>query len=198
MEPGWSTGPAGSPSARRANRRSETTRRRPPKPPNWRARRRSTTPSRERPATETDGPADGGRDGFHDVGDVGVGFRGGLGDFGFGFGAFADGFRNDRQADRRSAPARATSRRQSRDPAPQYGVGPRPGTEAALRERASTKGPPVEDLIVTTRGGYHVLRFVETSFDSSVFLHLWLDRDTGNLALARMRLRDLAEKLVLG
>ncbi|MDT9691175.1 hypothetical protein Q5762_23070 [Streptomyces sp. P9(2023)] len=61
-----------------------------------------------------------------------------------------------------------------------------------------TKGPPVEDLIVTTRGGYHVLRFVETAFDSSVFLHLWLDRDTGNLALARIRLRDLAERLVLG
>ncbi|WP_405854061.1 hypothetical protein OG361_15845 [Streptomyces sp. NBC_00090] len=59
-------------------------------------------------------------------------------------------------------------------------------------------GPPVEDLIVTTRAGYHVLRFVETSFDSSVFLHLWLDRDTGNLALARIRLRDLAERLILG
>jgi hypothetical protein len=60
------------------------------------------------------------------------------------------------------------------------------------------EGPPVEDLIVTTRAGYHVLRFVETSFDSSVFLHLWLDRDSGNLALARIRLRDLADKLVLG
>ncbi|MER5966961.1 hypothetical protein [Streptomyces sp. NPDC002057] len=58
--------------------------------------------------------------------------------------------------------------------------------------------PPVEDLIVTTRAGYHVIRFVETSFDSSVFLHLWLDRATGNLALARIRLRDLAERLVLG
>ncbi|WP_017241223.1 hypothetical protein [Streptomyces sp. SS] len=59
-------------------------------------------------------------------------------------------------------------------------------------------GPPVEDLIVTTRAGFHVLRFVQTSFDSSVFLHLWLDRDSGNLALARLRLRDLAERLVLG
>ncbi|MEU4063816.1 hypothetical protein AB0F25_15515 [Streptomyces wedmorensis] len=57
---------------------------------------------------------------------------------------------------------------------------------------------PVEDLIVTTRAGFHVLRFVQTSFDSSVFLHLWLDRDSGNLALARLRLRDLAERLVLG
>ncbi|MBT2438558.1 hypothetical protein J7E93_00125 [Streptomyces sp. ISL-36] len=60
------------------------------------------------------------------------------------------------------------------------------------------EGPPVEDVIVTTRGGYHILRFVETAFDSSVFLHLWLDRDRGNLALARIRLRELAEKLVLG
>lgn len=58
-------------------------------------------------------------------------------------------------------------------------------------------GPPVEDLIVTSRTGYHVLRFVETTFDSSVFLHLWLDRDTGNLALARLRLQQLAERLVL-
>ncbi|UQW99786.1 hypothetical protein [Streptomyces sp. RerS4] len=61
----------------------------------------------------------------------------------------------------------------------------------------ATAGPPVEDLIVTTRTGYHVLRFVETSFDSSVFLHLWLDRADGNLALARIRLRALAEGLVL-
>ncbi|MEU7022294.1 roadblock/LC7 domain-containing protein [Streptomyces sp. NPDC046203] len=58
--------------------------------------------------------------------------------------------------------------------------------------------PPVEDLIVSTRVGYHVIRFVETDFDSSVFLHLWLDRSTGNLALARIKLGDLAERLVLG
>ncbi|MEV8354084.1 hypothetical protein ACFVTT_07990 [Streptomyces niveus] len=69
-----------------------------------------------------------------------------------------------------------------------------PPVEPAAGE---AKGPPVEDLIVTTRNGYHVLRFVETTFDSSVFLHLWLDRDTGNLALARLRLQQLAERLVL-
>ncbi|MGW6286464.1 hypothetical protein [Streptomyces sp. NPDC055107] len=56
---------------------------------------------------------------------------------------------------------------------------------------------PVEDVIVTTLDGYHMLRFVETDFDSSVFLHLWLDRAEGNLALARMRLGELAERLVL-
>ncbi|MFE6843898.1 hypothetical protein [Streptomyces sp. NPDC057686] len=69
-----------------------------------------------------------------------------------------------------------------------------PAPDSAQGEPA---GLPVEDLIVTTRTGYHVLRFVETSFDSSVFLHLWLDRTDGNLALARHRLRALAEGLVL-
>ncbi|MFG2589110.1 hypothetical protein [Streptomyces sp. NPDC048438] len=61
-------------------------------------------------------------------------------------------------------------------------------------------GPPapaVEDVIVTTVPGYHILRFVETAFDSSVFLHLWLDRAEGNLALARIRLGEIAERLVL-
>ncbi|MER5550130.1 hypothetical protein ABT001_00285 [Streptomyces sp. NPDC002793] len=57
--------------------------------------------------------------------------------------------------------------------------------------------PAVEDVIVTTAPGYHILRFVETTFDSSVFLHLWLDRSEGNLALARMRLGEIAERLVL-
>ncbi len=74
-----------------------------------------------------------------------------------------------------------------------------PAADAAPGEAApgDATGQPVEDLIVTTRTGYHVLRFVETSFDSSVFLHLWLDRADGNLALARLRLRALAEGLVL-
>ncbi|WP_329559557.1 hypothetical protein OG711_16060 [Streptomyces uncialis] len=58
--------------------------------------------------------------------------------------------------------------------------------------------PAVEDLMVTTRTAFHLIHFVETTFDSSVFLYLWLDRETGNLALARIRLRGLAERLVLG
>ncbi|MFD7946415.1 hypothetical protein [Streptomyces sp. NPDC059744] len=57
--------------------------------------------------------------------------------------------------------------------------------------------PPVEDVIITTHAGYHILRFVETAFDSSVFLHLWLDRSDGNLALARIRLGEMAKRLVL-
>ncbi|CAM5637360.1 MULTISPECIES: hypothetical protein [Streptomyces] len=60
------------------------------------------------------------------------------------------------------------------------------------------KEPAVEDLIATTGDAYHLLRFVSTPFDSTVFLHLWLDRNDGNLALARIRLAELAERLVLG
>ncbi|MFJ6657962.1 hypothetical protein ACIQNG_16585 [Streptomyces sp. NPDC091377] len=59
-------------------------------------------------------------------------------------------------------------------------------------------GLPVEDLIVTTRDGYHVLRFLPTGFDSTVFLHVWLGRAEGNLALARIRLGEMAGRLVLG
>ncbi|GHH87257.1 hypothetical protein [Streptomyces capitiformicae] len=61
----------------------------------------------------------------------------------------------------------------------------------------SGAGLPVEDLIVSNRDTYHVLRFVRTTFDSSVFLHLWLARTDGNLALARIRLGEMAGRLVL-
>lgn len=67
----------------------------------------------------------------------------------------------------------------------------------ALVGPAGAPAPAVEDVIVTTAPGYHILRFVETAFDSSVFLHLWLDRAEGNLALARIKLGEIAERLVL-
>ncbi|MFF0203516.1 hypothetical protein [Streptomyces sp. NPDC005017] len=61
-----------------------------------------------------------------------------------------------------------------------------------------TAGPPVEDLIISNRDSYHLLRFLRTSFDSSVFLHVWLGRAEGNLALARIRLGEMAGRLELG
>ncbi|KUM72071.1 hypothetical protein J7F01_06245 [Streptomyces sp. ISL-22] len=62
---------------------------------------------------------------------------------------------------------------------------------------AGPADPPVEDVILSNRDSYHVLRFVPTSFDSSVVLYLWLGRSEGNLALARIRLGEMAERLVL-
>lgn len=62
----------------------------------------------------------------------------------------------------------------------------------------SGKEPPVQDLIITNADSYHLLRFVTTTFDSTVFVHLWLDRREGNLALARIRLAEITDRLVLG
>ncbi|MER6674952.1 hypothetical protein [Streptomyces sp. NPDC000983] len=73
-----------------------------------------------------------------------------------------------------------------------------PADGAAPETPGEETDPPVEDLILSNRDSYHVLRFVWTSFDSSVFLHLWLGREEGNLALARIRLGELAGRLVLG
>ncbi|MEU5091454.1 hypothetical protein [Streptomyces sp. NPDC021356] len=72
------------------------------------------------------------------------------------------------------------------------------GAFAAAEGPDGDERPPVEDLIVSNRDSYHLLRFVDTGFDSSVFLHLWLTRAEGNLALARIRLSEMAERLVLG
>ncbi|MGA5225099.1 hypothetical protein [Streptomyces koyangensis] len=72
--------------------------------------------------------------------------------------------------------------------------------QESARAAATPEDPPasgVEDVIVTSPAGYHILRFVETDFDSSVFVHLWLHRSEGNLALARIRLGELARRLVL-
>ncbi|MEV4442247.1 hypothetical protein AB0K09_25225 [Streptomyces sp. NPDC049577] len=71
----------------------------------------------------------------------------------------------------------------------------------AVEGRAFTRGGAgediVEELILTARGGYHLIRFVETGFDSSVLLYLWLDRAEANLAVALFRLKDLTTRLVL-
>jgi hypothetical protein len=54
----------------------------------------------------------------------------------------------------------------------------------------------LEDLIITTAGGYHLLRLVQTDFDSRLVLYVWLDRVHGNLAVARRRMQALADGLV--
>jgi predicted regulator of Ras-like GTPase activity (Roadblock/LC7/MglB family) len=54
----------------------------------------------------------------------------------------------------------------------------------------------LEELIITTAGGYHLLRPVQTDFDSRLVLYVWLDRIQGNLAVARRRMQTLAAELV--
>ena len=62
---------------------------------------------------------------------------------------------------------------------------------------ASTRpGDTAEDVIISTSGGYHLLRLISTEFDSRLLLYVWLDRTDGNLAVARHRVRVLADDLV--
>ena len=75
-------------------------------------------------------------------------------------------------------------------------------TETALTTSTptSTDLAPMttEQTIITTNAdSYHLLRFVTGALDGSFFLHLWLARDEGNLALARMRLARIADRMVL-
>lgn len=59
---------------------------------------------------------------------------------------------------------------------------------------ASTRpGDRVEDVIITTLDGYHLIQQVHTVFDSRLVLYLWLDRSQGNLAMARRQLRMIAD-----
>ncbi len=59
-------------------------------------------------------------------------------------------------------------------------------------------GDRVEDVIITTLDGYHLIQQVHTVFDSRLVLYLWLDRTQGNLAMARRQLRLLADGLAGG
>lgn len=61
------------------------------------------------------------------------------------------------------------------------------GTEDAL-----------EDLIITSASGYHLIRALPTTFDARLALYLWLDRRRGNLAGARRTLQDVAADLIPG
>jgi hypothetical protein len=57
-------------------------------------------------------------------------------------------------------------------------------------------GDTVEDVIISTSAAYHLIRPVRTAFDSRLVLYVWLDRAEGNLAIARRRVRALADDLV--
>ncbi|MEK2479328.1 MULTISPECIES: hypothetical protein [Streptomyces] len=69
-------------------------------------------------------------------------------------------------------------------------------TRNATFDTAGGDGEPLEDLIITAGNSYHLIRLVPTAFDSQTCLHLWLDRTRANLAIARLRLRELAAELV--
>lgn len=57
-------------------------------------------------------------------------------------------------------------------------------------------GDDLEELTVTGAAAHHLLMVLTTPLDARLCLHLRLDRERGNLALARHRLREIARTLV--
>lgn len=53
----------------------------------------------------------------------------------------------------------------------------------------------IEDIIVVTDMGYHLLRPLETVFEGPLVIYLRLDLDRANLALARHRLQAISCQL---
>ncbi|MEV5572257.1 hypothetical protein AB0L06_19605 [Spirillospora sp. NPDC052269] len=62
----------------------------------------------------------------------------------------------------------------------------------------SPAGDDVQEIIVSGTFGYHLLVCVGQAFGAQLFLHVVLDRDSGNLALARLRVREIVELLAEG
>lgn len=63
---------------------------------------------------------------------------------------------------------------------------------------ATADGDDVEEIIVCGTDGYHLLALTGADLDGHLFVHLLLDREKGNLALARLRMRDLVDEMTDG
>lgn len=53
----------------------------------------------------------------------------------------------------------------------------------------------VDDMLVTTDKGHHLLRLMETVFEGPLVLYVRLDLERSNIALARHRLRSISSRL---
>jgi len=63
---------------------------------------------------------------------------------------------------------------------------------------ATPAGDDVEEIIVCGTGGYHLLVLAGADLDGHLFVHLLIDREKGNLALARLRIQALINEMVAG
>jgi hypothetical protein len=53
----------------------------------------------------------------------------------------------------------------------------------------------IDDMLVTTDKGHHLLRLMETVFEGPLVLYVRLDLDRSNIALARHRLQSISSRL---
>ncbi len=53
----------------------------------------------------------------------------------------------------------------------------------------------ITEIIVCGSGGYHLIDLVRGDFEGRLFVHALFDEDSGNLAMARFRLRGILAEL---
>ncbi|WP_254714925.1 hypothetical protein [Actinomadura sp. NAK00032] len=63
---------------------------------------------------------------------------------------------------------------------------------------ATAAGDDIEEIIVCGAAGYHLLALSGADLDGHLFVHLLLDRENGNIALARLRMRSLVQEMADG
>ncbi|MEU5883187.1 hypothetical protein [Spirillospora sp. NPDC047279] len=61
---------------------------------------------------------------------------------------------------------------------------------------ATRTGDDIQEIIICGASGYHLLALLNEDIDGLLCVHLWLDRDKGNLALARMSVQYLMREMV--
>ncbi|WP_336206159.1 roadblock/LC7 domain-containing protein [Nonomuraea sp. LPB2021202275-12-8] len=54
----------------------------------------------------------------------------------------------------------------------------------------------VDDMLITTDQGHHLLRLLDTLFEGPLVIYVRLDLERSNLALARYRLRAISAQLL--
>lgn len=59
-------------------------------------------------------------------------------------------------------------------------------------------GDDVTEIVVSGDHGFHLVNLVDGDFEGRLFVHVVFDGDTGNLALARFRLRGILEEFAGG
>ncbi|WP_233617793.1 hypothetical protein [Actinomadura sp. WAC 06369] len=62
---------------------------------------------------------------------------------------------------------------------------------------ATPDGDDVEEIIVCGAAGYHLLVLTGPDLDGHLFVHLVVDREKGNLALARLRMQGLVREMAV-
>ncbi|NNH74939.1 hypothetical protein HLB23_34685 [Nocardia uniformis] len=55
-------------------------------------------------------------------------------------------------------------------------------------------GDDIREILVCGTRGYHLLNLIDGDFDGRLFVHVLFDDDSGNLAMARYRLRGILDE----